>query len=171
MDVGEYIALAALAFIAAFAASRVLGFVLRRIVLPVAGRYIVVNDSGSAGTGVTSSADDDEGDDLAVAANGATTTTSTATPIATGQNASNDLLLATKAETLAALVLAGKVTETDGIKIVYGVGPSSSNPRYLAARAALKAALERAQSGPQYQRTPEEAARVNSWRKEMGLTK
>ncbi len=55
----------------------------------------------------------------------------------------NDLLLQAKAEALAAMVLAGKIGETDGIKIVFGVSPSSSNPRYQAARSALKAAMER----------------------------
>jgi hypothetical protein len=53
----------------------------------------------------------------------------------------NALLLHAKAEALATLVKAGKVNETEGIKLVFGVSPSSTNPRYQAARAALKAEL------------------------------
>lgn len=71
----------------------------------------------------------------------ATTATEEQQSVATLQNDSNELLLRAKAEALAALVLAGKVGETEGIKRVYGVAPSSSNPRYLAARDALKAAM------------------------------
>jgi hypothetical protein len=72
----------------------------------------------------------------------ATTTTATSNNgIAITQNDSNGLLLTAKAEALAALVKAGKVGETEGIKLVFGVSPSSSNPRYQAARAALKAEL------------------------------
>lgn len=95
----------------------------------------------------------------------ATITTTPASPIAPPQNDRNDLLLSAKAEALAALVLAGKVGETEGIKIVYGVAPSSSNPRYLAARAALKAELEK-QAPPKFQALTEEQ---EEFRRSMGL--
>jgi hypothetical protein len=74
--------------------------------------------------------------------------------VATPQNDSNALLRA-KAEALAAMVKAGKIGETEGIRIVFGVAPSSSNPRYLAARAALKSELERL-SPPKYRALDEQ---------------
>ena len=55
----------------------------------------------------------------------------------------NALLFAAKADALAAMVHAGKVGETEGIKIVFGVGPSSTNKTYQAAREMLKARLAR----------------------------
>jgi hypothetical protein len=55
----------------------------------------------------------------------------------------SNALLRAKAEALAAMVHAGKIGETEGIRLVFGVAPSSSNPRYLAARAALKEELDR----------------------------
>ncbi len=58
---------------------------------------------------------------------------------------SNALLLHARADALAALVVAGKVGETEGIKLVFGVSPSSSNRAYLDARAALKAAIAKRQ--------------------------
>jgi hypothetical protein len=67
----------------------------------------------------------------------------------------NALLLFAKAEALAALVKAGKVGETEGIKLVFGVNPSSSNPRYTAARAALKDALIKLEP-PKFNLTPEQ---------------
>lgn len=78
----------------------------------------------------------------------ATTTATPTNPIATPQPDSNALLLRNKAEALAALVHAGKVGETEGIKLVFGCAPSSSNPRYLAARAALKEELAKLQPPP-----------------------
>lgn len=55
----------------------------------------------------------------------------------------NALLLQAKAEALATMVKAQKVGETEGIKLVFGVSPSSTNQRYIDARAALKAELAR----------------------------
>lgn len=75
--------------------------------------------------------------------------------IAITQNDCNALLLQAKAEALAALVKAEKVGETEGIKLVFGVTPSSSNPRYLAARAALKEALTKLDP-PKFHLTPEQ---------------
>jgi hypothetical protein len=78
---------------------------------------------------------------------------------------SNELLQG-QARALAVFVKGGKVGETEGIKMVFGVSPSSSNPRYLAARAALKAELERL-NNPYPQRTADQEAR----RQELGLSK
>ncbi len=78
-----------------------------------------------------------------------TTMQKPATVIAITQNDpvpdSNALLLHARADALAALVLAGKVGETEGIKLVFGASPSSSNRTYLDARAALKAAIAKRQ--------------------------
>lgn len=75
--------------------------------------------------------------------------------IATPTTDSNALLLQAKAATLAAMVKAGKVGETEGIKLVFGVAPSSSNPRYIAARAALKEELAKLDP-PKFRMTPEQ---------------
>jgi hypothetical protein len=95
--------------------------------------------------------------------------TRAATPrntIAMLQNDRNELLLHAKAEALAAIVAAGKVSQTDGIKLVFGVGPSGSNPRYREARQALHIALERLQPGAHYpELTPEQI----QTREELGL--
>lgn len=69
--------------------------------------------------------------------------------IAITQNERNDLLQRGRAQALATLVAAKKVTETDGILIVFGVKPSSSSKRYHEARAALRDELAKLQ-GPQY---------------------
>lgn len=71
----------------------------------------------------------------------ATRATTQQQPIAIQQNERNALLLQAKAEALAAMVEAGAITETKGLQIVFGVRPSSTNPRYLEARAALHAEL------------------------------
>lgn len=63
--------------------------------------------------------------------------------IAITQQDRNVLLFQGETQALAKMVHAGKVGETEGIKIVYGVSPSSSNPKYIAARAALKEELEK----------------------------
>ncbi len=84
--------------------------------------------------------------------------------IATPTTDSNELLLQAKAQALAAMVKAKKIGETDGIKLVFGVAASSSNPRYIAARAALKAELERLDNHFPNQ-TPEQKAN----RQELGL--
>lgn len=85
----------------------------------------------------------------------ATTTAQVATTaLQSGAIGSNELLLG-QARALAALVKAGKIGETEGIKIVFGLSPSSTNARYQAARAALKAELER-QSNHYPNMTPEQ---------------
>lgn len=63
--------------------------------------------------------------------------------IATLQNEHNRLLLIAKAQSLAALIHAKKIGQTDGIKLVFGVSPSSSNKVYIAAREAVQAELAR----------------------------
>lgn len=80
--------------------------------------------------------EEDADDDVA-----ATTATTQQQPIAIQQNERNALLLHAKAEALAAMVEAGIVTETKGLQIVFNVRPSSTNPRYIEARAALHAEL------------------------------
>lgn len=50
-------------------------------------------------------------------------------------------LLDGQARALAIAVRAGKYGETEGLKAVFGVSPSSTNQRYIDARAALKAEL------------------------------
>jgi hypothetical protein len=91
------------------------------------------------------SSEEDEGKDdarLSLAKSpAATTQQNNNNPIAITQQNSNELLLQESARTLAIMVHAGKVGETEGIKMVYGVSPSSSNPKYIAARAALKKEL------------------------------
>lgn len=77
----------------------------------------------------------------------------------------NALLFAERANVLAAMVQAGKVGETEGIKIVFGVGPSSSNKTYQAAREMLKARLARMQPEKYPLLTPEQEAA----RKALGL--
>lgn len=73
----------------------------------------------------------------------------------TPQNSNNALqsdatyskgLLDGQALALAIAVKAGKWGETEGIKEVFGISPSSTNPRYIAARAALKSELARLES-------------------------
>lgn len=73
----------------------------------------------------------------------ATTTPATSNNALQSNATYSNGLLDGQARALAAMVQAGKVGETDGIKIVFGVSPSSTNARYQAARAALKAELER----------------------------
>lgn len=89
---------------------------------------------------VNSMESDDEKEDIALPA---TKQQNNNNVIATPATDSNALLLQNTARNLAIAVKAGKMTETEGIKLFFGVSPSSSNPRYLAARAALKAELEK----------------------------
>lgn len=72
------------------------------------------------------------------------------TRVATGEIERNTLLRA-KAEALAALVAAGKVGETDGLRLVFGVSPGSS-AAYREAQAALKAALAAIPQFPELQK-------------------
>jgi hypothetical protein len=75
--------------------------------------------------------------------------------IATPATDSNALLLQNTAANLATMVKAGKIGETEGIKMLFGVLPSSSNPRYIAARAALKEELAKLDP-PKFRMTPEQ---------------
>lgn len=110
--------------------------------------------------------EDEEEDETADNSIATTTPQNSNNRVATPQNASNDLLLQAKAEALAAMVKAGKIGETDGIKMVFGVSPSSSNPRYQAARAALKAELAKLERFHPA-RTPDQDQR----REALGLSK
>jgi len=83
--------------------------------------------------------------------------------VATPQLDSN-ALLQTRAADLAKMVHAGKIGETEGIRLIFGCAPSSSNPKYIAARAALKKELEKL-TNPYPYRTPEQEQR----RKELEL--
>jgi hypothetical protein len=73
--------------------------------------------------------------------------------VAITQTERNALLLQAKAEALATMVNAGKIGETEGIKLVFGVSPSSTNPKYQAARAALKTELAKLEPGPVFRQT------------------
>lgn len=84
--------------------------------------------------------EEDEAGDENVAA---TTATTQQQSIAMGTTDDNALLLQAKAEALAAMVEAGVVGETKGLQIVFNVRPSSTNPRYASARAALHAELDK----------------------------
>lgn len=107
-------------------------------------RFVIVRriDMSSAGAW-----EDDENDVVDVTA---TTATTQQQWIATPQNDSNAVLLQRDAATLAKLVKAGAIGETKGLQIVFGVRPSSTNPRYLAARDALKAELAKLEPGAQF---------------------
>lgn len=96
-----------------------------------------VNPLDDAGDDMSS---DEEGEDAAVYV-AATMPATQQQSIAIEQNERNALLLQAKAEALAAMVEAGLVTETKGLQVVFNVRPSSTNPRYLAARDALHAEL------------------------------
>lgn len=109
----------------------------------VVNRYFTIRyDMSSAGEW-----GDDEPDVAGVAA---TTATTQQQSIAMQQSDSNALLLHAKAEALAQLVKAGAIGETKGLQIVFSVRPSSTNPRYLAARDALKAEMARLEGGAQF---------------------
>ncbi len=95
------------------------------------------------------SSDGEEPEDISLAANNATTQQPATTLCSAGYD-HNELLLRGQAIALAAMVKAGKTGETEGIKTVFHVSPSSSNPRYLAARAALKAELAKLDTGPRF---------------------
>jgi hypothetical protein len=92
----------------------------------------------------------------------AATATGAAKPIATPQSGGNDAVVIAA---LARLVAAGKLGQTDAIKLGLQVAPSSTSARYAEARAALRAEVERLSGGPQFNLTPEQA----EWRKRMGL--
>lgn len=68
--------------------------------------------------------------------------------IAITETERNALLLRGKADALAALVHAKKVTETEGIKLVFGVGPSGGSKTYQVARMLLKARLAELEAPP-----------------------
>jgi len=119
----------------------------------IAGRRRPIGDL------ITSSADADPADDRPLLDDDPATTTTPQNSnngVAITQNDRNALLLQTQAATLAAMVRAGKIGETEGIRLVFGVAPSSSNPRYIAARAALKTELAKLEPSPYPQRTAEQ---------------
>ena len=174
MSVAEYMVMAALVFIGAFLLSRLIGFVARRVIIPILEsapmeRYFAVNRYENEGADNYVNEDVYDRFNNPVAPPLATTATTEQQSIATPATDSNDLLLRNEAATLAKLVKAGKVGETEGIKIIYGVAPSSSNPRYLKARAMLKEELAKLEGGTKYHRTPEQAAEVQKKREELGL--
>jgi hypothetical protein len=84
-----------------------------------------------------------------------TTTPQSATTALQSDATIANALLRGQARALAAMVKAGKIGETEGIKLVFGVSPSSTNARYQAARSALKAELDRL-TNPYPQRTEEQ---------------
>lgn len=108
---------------------------------------------------VTSSDPDEYGDtqsnEMARESPATTTPQNSNNGVATPATSNNALLLQAKAEALAAMVKAQKIGETDGIKIVFGVSPSSSNPRYIAIRAALKEELAKLDP-PKFRMSPEQ---------------
>lgn len=121
-------------------------------------RYLAGRDRPIAEL-LTSTHADDPGDDLSLQDDDPPATTTSQNDnngVAITQNESNALLLQAQAATLAAMVKAGKIGETEGIRLVFGVAPSSSNPKYLAARAALKTELAKLSPSPYPQRTPEQ---------------
>lgn len=127
----EYIMLVMLILGGTWIAAKLLGVLWRLVRPPVMAtvdRYLIVNS------------DDDEDAEIPVVANVAAPAATPVAGVAMPQNASNALLLQAKAEALAAMVKAGKVGETEGIKIVFGLTASSTNPKYAEARDALKAA-------------------------------
>lgn len=85
--------------------------------------------------------EEEEEDDIDVAA---TTATTQQQSIAIQQNERNALLFQQQARDAAKLVRSGICGETKALQIIFEVRPSSTNPRYIAARAALKAELENA---------------------------
>ncbi len=104
--------------------------------------------------------------DRAGSAAGATTGATVQQPIAIAQNESNESLLVARMDALAALVIAGKIGETEGIKLIEGVSPSSKNKHYLAARDALHAAMRRRQPA----KYPPLNNKQKAFRKSMGLS-
>jgi hypothetical protein len=85
--------------------------------------------------------------------------------IATSQPDDN-VLLQVRAADLAKMVHAGKIGETEGIRLIFGCAPSSSNPKYITARAALKVELDKLVN-PYPHRTTEQ----EQLRRELGLSK
>lgn len=74
-------------------------------------------------------------------------------------------LLDGQARALAIAVKEGRYKETEGIKAIFGVSPSSTNPKYIAARAALKAELAKLDNP-----YPNRTADQDRQRAELGLT-
>jgi hypothetical protein len=86
--------------------------------------------------------------------------------IATPATDDNALLFQQRARDLALAVHAKKIGETAGIKLYFGVSPSSTSPAYIAARAALKVELAKLDP-PKFRRTPE----MENAREALGLNK
>lgn len=125
--------------------------IVRRWIRAAHDRAQSVNASASEGDVVMSRSRPVRDPKHAIVSNGATTATYQTQSVATAQNDRNELLLRNKAEALAAMVKAGIVGETKGIKIVYGCGPSSDPASlYQRARMMLKEELQRLDPGPQF---------------------
>lgn len=78
----------------------------------------------------------------------ATTATTQQQWIAKATTDSNDLLFQQQVEDAASMVEAGVCGETKALQIIFKVRPSSTNTRYLAARDALHAELEKRRGAP-----------------------
>lgn len=106
----------------------------------------------------------DDQNDQGVVAHVAEPATRQQHPIAITQNDNND---AVAIAPLARLVAAGKVTQTDAIKIGLRVSPSSTSARYAEVRDALRREVEALNTAeqPQYHLTPAQQA----WRRRVGL--
>jgi len=100
--------------------------------------------------------DDQKSNDEPTFSSATTTPQPATTALQSGATDSNALLQG-QARALAAMVKAGKIGETDGIKMVFGVSASSTNPRYQAARAALKEELAKLEPA-KFRRSPEQEA-------------
>lgn len=121
---------------------------------------------GLLGVPVPSVKSEDKPEEIEDVAPPATTLQNSNNAIATPATDSNALLFQQRAADLALAVKAGKIGQTAGIKLYFGVSPSSTNPRYLAARAALKEELAKLDP-PKYRRTPE----MQAVRDALGLDK
>jgi hypothetical protein len=152
MGAGEIIIIAMLIISGTWAAAKIVGVVWRIVRVPVLGfvdYFFVITSSGAAGY------DEPQSNQEPAFSPATTTQQNSNNGIAITATERNALLLQAKAEALATMVKAQKVGETDGIKIVFGVSPSSSNPRYIAARSALKDELAKLDP-PKYRMTPEQ---------------
>ena len=106
--------------------------------------------------------DDDEDD--AVVPPVAPLANDLANGIAMPQNGNNDAVVIAA---LARLVAAGKLGQTDAIKLGIGITPSSTSVRYQAIRNDLRVEVERLKGAekPQFRTTDEQV----QWRRSMGL--
>lgn len=115
----------------------------------------------------------DEGPEIEVVEDVAATATDSAKPIATGQTAHNDaLLIAALAKLIHAAeqkpLAQGKIPQTWGLKLLFGVTPSSTSPRYLELRDMLKAELAHLDP-PEPERFPPLTVEQAATRDKLGL--